>query len=333
MFYRQLILKNWKIGSTITCVRASTLAGRTTIEWVPHPELSAAHAAYVVATRTQCNDRKTEQLLVQPVTEVNNRLFASGVDVSQFWKQYLLQIMSNVSMENACGIALLSAGENEMQVEQTTKAIVNRLRDARLAFLSRYPKLSEQLELRARPLKERWETVGPGLLNQVGKQIWRDSPPDEWWTPHVTALMVQPMRGGDGGYDAASSRLWLEAMLTDVQPGVPEVLRVAWLVTSMAIDSYARETSNDLRLMLPWSLVSVPLVLNAGRELELVRAEKLPVSEAMELWHFGDAEIADTLSHWWMNQTDSTEPMPARLKQLDEMLPPRASRLSAEDAI
>lgn len=309
------------------------MAGRTTIEWVPHPELSAAHAAYVVATRTPCNDKKIEQLLVQPVTEVNNRLFASAVDVSQFWQHYLLQIMSDVSMEKACGFALLSAGENEMQVDQTTKAIVNRLGDARLAFLHRYPKLSEQLELRARPLKERWETFGPGLLNQVGKQIWRDNPPDEWWMKHVTAAMVQPMRGGDGGCDAASSRLWLEAVLTDVEPGVPEVLRVAWLVTSMAIDSYARETSNDLSLMLPWSLVSVPLVLNAGRELELVRGEQLPVSEAMQLWHFGDAEIAETVSQWWTNQTDSTAPMPARLKQLDEMLPPRVSGLSAEDAI
>ena len=317
----------------ITCVRAETLAGRTTIEWVPHPELSAAHAAYVVATRTPCNDKKIEQMLVQPVTEVNNRLFASAVDVSQFWQHYLLQIMSDVSMEKACGFALLSAGENEMQVDQTTKAIVNRLGDARLAFLNRFPKLSEQLELRARPLKERWETFGPGLLNQVGKQIWRDNPPDEWWMNHVTAAMVQPMRGGDGGCDAASSRIWLEAMLTDVEPGVPEVLRVAWLVTSMAIDSYARETSNDLRLMLPWSLVSVPLVLSAGRELELVRGEQLPVSEAMQLWHFGDAEIAETVSHWWMNQTDSTAPMPARLKQLDEMLPPRVSGLSAEDVI
>ena len=309
------------------------MAGRTTIEWVPHPELSAAHAAYVVATRTPCNDKKIERLLVQPVTEVNNRLFASAVDVSQFWQHYLLQIMSDVSMEKACGLALLSAGENELQVDQTTKAIVNRLGDARLAFLNRYPKLSEQLELRARPLKERWETFGPGLLNQVGKQIWIDNPPDEWWMTHVTAAMVLPMRGGDGGCDAARSRLWLEAMLTDVEPGVPEVLRVAWLVTSMAIDSYARETSDDLRLMLPWSLVSVPLVLNAGRELELVRGEQLPVSEAMQLWHFGDAEIAETVSHWWMNQTDSTAPMPARLKQLDEMLPPRVSRLSAEDAI
>lgn len=314
-------------------MKGDSLARKTKIQWVSHPELSAAHAAYLVATRVDCNDQKTEQLLIQPVTEVNNRLFASAVDVSRFWQQYLLQILSDVPMTQACGIALLSAGANEMQVDQTTKAIVNRLGDARLAFNNRYPKLVEQLDLRARPLRERWETYGPGLLNQVGKQIWGDGPPEEWWMPNVTALMVQPMRGGDGGCDTSGSRLWLEAMLTDVDQRVPEVLRVAWLVTSMAIDLYARETSGDLRLMRPWSLVSVPLVLSAARELELVRGDELPIREAMKLWHFGDDEVAEVVSQWWDGQADSTDPMPARLKRLDEMLPDRSTRVDVEDAV
>ncbi|MCH1440784.1 MAG: hypothetical protein L7W43_14070, partial [Rubripirellula sp.] len=275
------------------------MAGNTKIQWVAHPELSAAHAAYLVATRAPCNDPKTEQTLIQPVTEANNRLFSASVDVGQFWQQYLLQVLSDVPMEQACGVALLAAGANEMQVEQTSKAVANRLGDARLAFTNRYPKLAEQLDLRARPLRERWETYGPGLLNQVGKQIWGDRPPADWWMPQVTALMVQPMRGGDGGYDASGARLWLEAMLTDVDPRVPEVLRVAWLVTSMAIDNYARGTSGELSLMRPWSLVSVPLVLNAGRELELLRGEELPMNEAMKLWHFADEEVAATVSQWW----------------------------------
>ena len=308
----------------LTPVRDDSLAGNTKIQWVAHPELSAAHAAYLVATRAPCNDPKTEQTLIQPVTEANNRLFSASVDVGQFWQQYLLQVLSDVPMEQACGVALLAAGANEMQVEQTSKAVANRLGDARLAFTNRYPKLAEQLDLRARPLRERWETYGPGLLNQVGKQIWGDRPPADWWMPQVTALMVQPMRGGDGGYDASGARLWLEAMLTDVDPRVPEVLRVAWLVTSMAIDNYARGTSGELSLMRPWSLVSVPLVLNAGRELELLRGEELPMNEAMKLWHFADEEVVATVSQWWAVQADSTAPLPARLKRLDEMLPDRS---------
>ena len=290
------------------------------IQWVPHPELSAAHAAYVVATGARCIDDKAEQVLVQPVTELNNRLLASSIDVGQFWRQYLLEIMADAGMQQACETALLSAGGSELQVEQTSAAIVRRLADARIAFLGRYPKLAEQLDLRARPLRERWETYGPGLLREIGKQVWGDSPPDDWWSPQVTALTVQPIRGGDGGCDASQSRFWFEAMLTDVDPHVPEILRIVWLVTRIAIESHVRHSSDDLRLMMPWSLASVPLVLSSALTLELIHGDSLPISQAMELWKFGDGRTAETVSVWWDEQRQQSGPLPAKLRELKDRL-------------
>ena len=307
------------------------MAGSLRIQWVSHPELSAAHAAYVVATGAKCIDEKTEQVLIPPVTEANNRLLASSIDVSQFWRQYLIQIMSDVDMDQACELALLSAGGHEMQVEQTSKAIASRLADARVAFMRRFPKLAEQLELRARPLRERWDTYGPGLLGEIGKQVWGDSTPDDWWKPQVTALTVQPIRGGDGGCDASQSRLWFEAMLTDVDPRVPEVLRVAWLVSRIAIESHARQNTADLRMMMPWSLVSVPLVLSAASTLELIHVDTLPISKAMELWQFGDGRTAETLAQWWSDQHDDSGPLPAKLRQLGDRLEGNAGPESVAD--
>ena len=101
----------------------------------------------------------------------------------------------------------------------------------------------------------------------------------------------------------------------------------------MAIDNYARETSGDLRLMLPWSLVSVPLVLSAGKELELVRGDELPIREAMKVWHFADEGVAETVSRWWADQADSMDPMPARLKRLDQMLPERVTPVHVDDEV
>jgi hypothetical protein len=132
--------------------------------------------------------------------------------------------------------------------------------------------------------------------------------------------MVQPMRGGDGGYDLERSKLWMEAVLADVDPEVPEILRMVWLITRMAIEAYVRDKSTDQSLATPWSLVSVPLVLSAGRELELIRAEELPICRAMELWRFGDVAAAETLSQWWNLFQSSNQPLPAALKVLDQML-------------
>mgnify|MGYP001812900974 FL=1 len=289
------------------------------IRWVASVELSVAHAAFVVATAARCSDSKTEQLLVPPVTDINNRLLSASLDIGVFWEQYLMEVLRETDMQQACSIALMWSGCSEMQVETTSKAITSRLSDSRLAFLQRFPKLAEQLQLRAGPLRDRWETFGPGLLGQVGGKIWGE-PPNDWWPPTIDALMVQPMRGGDGGYDAERHRLWMEAVLTDVDSEVPEVLRMAWLITRIAIEEYIRQKSSDQSLATPWSLVSIPLVLAAGAELELIRSDPLPIRRAMELWQIGDDATAKTLSSWWEEFEQTSTPLPAALKVLKQRL-------------
>ncbi len=292
---------------------------RMNVRWVAQVELSAAHAAFIVATGARCTDSKTEQRLITGVTDINNRLLSASLDIGVFWEQYLLEIFRETEMQQACTVALMWSGCNEMQVDQTAKAITSRLSDARLGFLQRFPKLSEQLELRSKPLRERWETFGQGLLREVGRLIWGE-PPNDWWPSSATAMMVQPMRGGDGGYDVDRNKIWMEAVLTDVDATVPEVLRMVWLITRMAIDSHIREKSADQSLATAWSLVSVPLVLSAGQELELIRTKDLPIRRAMELWQFGDASAAEILTDWWQQFRRADQPLPAALRVLDQRL-------------
>lgn len=298
------------------------MAQKVNIRWSADVELSAAHAAYVVARGLPCTDPKTEQLLVGPVTEINNRLLSASIDVAAFWQRYVLETLNDSELSRACMLSLLTAGCSELQVEQTSKAVANRLGDARRAFFQRFPKLSQQLELRARPLRDRWDTFGPGLLREVERQVWASSPPDDWWPPRLSVALVQPVRGGDGGYDPDGAKIWIEAMLTDVDPKVPEVLRIAWLITRMAIEIHTRERSADQPLARPWTLVSVPLVLTAAANLELTSRDGLPVRRAMELWQKSDVDVAETLSEWWSHWTDAA--LPVALKELDQMLAARS---------
>jgi hypothetical protein len=295
------------------------VAQRVNLRWVAAPELSAAHATYVVATGAPCIDQRIEQLLLGSVTDINNRLVTASIDMAQFWKEYFNQVVAQTEMGEACTRALMTAGCSELQVEQTAKAITRRLGDARQAFQKKFPKLAEQLELRAKPLHDRWDTVGPGLLREVERQIWANSPPPGWWPPRVNLWMVQPIRGGDGGFDSDDTSLWMEAMLTDVDPRVPEVLRIVWLMTRLAIDQHTRNKSGESALSLPWSLVSVPIVLTAGAELELFGG-RLPIRAAMELWRFGDAGTAKILEIWWDQHTREPAPLPVALKLLQRAI-------------
>lgn len=307
-----------------------SVARKVNIRWTADVEMSAAHAAYVVARGLPCVDQKMEQLMIGPVTEINSRLLASSIDVAAFWQRYLSETLDEVETAQACMLSLLSAGCSELQVEQTGKAVSNRLSDARRAFLRRFPKLGQQLELRAKPLRDRWQTYGPGLLREVERQIWQNSPPGDWWAPRLSVCLVQPVLGGDGGYDANSAKIWIEAMLTDVDPAVPEVLRVAWLITRMAIETHTRERSSDQSLARPWALASVPLVLTAAAELELISPGPPPVQRAMQLWQRSDVGAADVLSDWWSrsNEADTANtPLPLALKQLDQALAASAQEI------
>ncbi len=298
------------------------MAAPVTVRWVTHPELSIVHAAYTVATGARCVDPKTEQLLVKPVTGINTRLISSSIDVGEFWHRYRSEFVDHDGGNRACSSALLAAGCSELQIEQTSKAISSLLSECRLSVDRRFPKLSEQLELRARPLKERWGMAGPGLLRDVQQQIWKDSPPEDWWPTRIDGLLVQPMRGGDGGFESASQRFWIEAMLTDVDRSVPEVLRVAWLITRLAMDAHLRGKAADRSLSRAWSLASVPLLLSAGVRLDLIDAPSLPISAAIDLWNMGDSSVSSKLEFWWQSIQGTETPLPVCVSELDRMFQP-----------
>ncbi len=297
------------------------MAGKLSIRWRGDTQLSAIHAAYVVATDAVCSDRKTQQALVAPATEINNRLLSASVDVASFWRRLFAEYAFDSASDRAVEIALISAGGSELQLEQTAAAISNRLGECRLAFHSRFPKLADQLELRLVPLKQRWDEVGSELLSAIADQIWEDRPPADWWPARVTGVAVQPMRGGDGDYDSDAVKFWIEALLSDADPDVPEVLRVAWLLTQLALQIQMREKSSETVSGMPWTLGSVPIVLSASIDAGIIPGgNDRQIEATLQLWRLGDWSTARTLHTWWQQWQKNKSPMPVAVKALDKML-------------
>ncbi len=293
---------------------------RTSVTWRVASDLSAAHAAHVVATDGPCIDVKLEALLVDDVTQINTRLVSESIDVSRFWSHYLHQIAAQRTIEFACTDALASASENQWNLDQTSKAISRRLINARDVFARKFPRVEDQLELRGQPLRARWDTFGIGLLQQVDQLIWQGGSSKNWWPPRVEGLLVQPVSGGAGSHDCDGKRFWMEAVLTDIDPTVSEVLRIAFLITSIAIDGYTKSVTENTRIQNLWSFASVPIVLEAAAELEMIRSERLPVAEAMRLWDLGTTEIAERVSVWWPLNSPSKEPLAMTIPRLAEKL-------------
>lgn len=295
-------------------------SGRVNVLWKVSSELSAAHAARIVASGAKCTDPQTESLLVEPVAQINTRLINDSIDIAEFWRSYLSEVAAGNSIDRASATSLIQAGCNELQLDSTSGAVAKQLAEAKSLFNGRFPKLQEQLGLRGRPLRDRWDTFGPGCLREIERLVWRSSPPGDWWPPRVTGFLVQPIRGGDGDWDGPGGRFWMEAMLTDADPIVPEVLRVAWLVCSVAIENHCRSRSGETNLMSAWKLASVPIALQAGRAVELVAADSLPIDRAMAQWHVASESVADVLSQWWNDWQSSQTALPVALRQLSQQL-------------
>ncbi|MEM6470613.1 MAG: hypothetical protein AAF802_13735 [Planctomycetota bacterium] len=311
------------------------MARSSKVHFRPAPELSLIHAAFVVATGGLCSDERLESSLRGPTSEINTRLLSSMADTQLFWSHLFASVAAGQTPRDCCAAAFIAAGGSELQAEQSAAGLASLLDDCRITFNGRFPKLADQLKLRSGPLRDRWQTFGPGLLIQTAGRIWGSKPPEEWWPEDVNCLLLQPLRGGDGGFDSGGQRVWMEAVLTDVDPQVSEVLRLAYWVTQVAVGRHLDSTLGRVedgshpedfgsgthrRTTLPWRLGCVPLVLEAARELEVLSARELPIEAALRLWRLGDAKTAALVSDWWQTWRGLEDPIPVALKALEVIL-------------
>jgi hypothetical protein len=118
----------------------------------------------------------------------------------------------------------------------------------------------------------------------------------------------------------------LEAVLTHVDPRLPETLRIAWLLSQLDLDRPVySEGINAHRLRGVAGLAMLPVVLDAGRELELCHFSAELITRAIELWHADTLQVpVDTTSAivatWWETYQAARPPWKIALHGLDQML-------------
>lgn len=273
------------------------------------PELSLYHALRVTAAGQVSIDNKLESLLTPSVVAMNERLELVELDVAKFWEALFLSSCGDEPQR--CEQSLLQAGCSELGIDSLMPALLGRLADARQAMRERFPKLKEQLPLRAGPLRELWESCGRGLLKSIGRQTL-----DKLIPPRTTLHLLQPIRGGDGGLLEEADSCWMEAVLTHPDPAIPETLRLAWLITCRG---WAKEENQEARALgHATALALIPYVLRSGEELGLCSSSERTIAAAAQLWRL--ETDADVLVRWWEEMQQNQLPLPVAIRALDKML-------------
>lgn len=289
----------------------------TKIKWIPNAPGSVLYATAVVAQNQFVADAVIDQLLIGPVSDINSQLGMADLDLARFWNRLVASGFESGEDAARCEQALLEAECSPLSADTLARNIAGKLTDIRLAFAERFPKLAEQLPLRARPLQDAWNERGPGLLRAIGRQAH-----DSLLPARANVHLVGPVRGGGGDVDPPRQNAWIEALLTNNDPTLPEVLRVAWLLARLGLGrDRANRMIDQQHLPTVAALALVPIVLHAGQELELVAPGPLPIPAALERWQqtSGPATVA-IVQDWWQQWTPAEMPFPVAIKALDKML-------------
>lgn len=302
----------------------------TRIRWEIGDKLSPLHATRCWAAGAAGIDSALMTKISEPLGELTKRLAAAELDLETFWSRLIAASASGASDLEACRTALMAAGIGELGLDACASAILTCLADTRLAYQERFPKSTQQLSLRARPIREQWDGYGAGLLRRIAKKTHESFIPKT-----AVCVLLSPYRGGDGDCDPATSTLWIEAVLTNSVPSVPEVLRLTWLLTrigmgAMVLPTQATEENEDPeRASMVVALAGLPVVLDAACYLEMTPSPTVTgdlINSAMQTW-FGPMEPAmvEILDKWWSQSEELKPPFPVALKALDRMLPGKPS--------
>lgn len=295
--------------------------------WKASESASGLYAATCISGGLPVADARLAEAFVPALDFALAEFVACGVPAD-----LLLPIMTGLAahgVEDNRQLVELSfarlIGEKSL-VPASASRLATALGGLKAAFLSAFHQtcadesrpLVDELLLRGRPLLEQWEARGPGLLLQIVR-----STEEKVAAEAAEVTLVYPLVGGNGFAHRAVNTVSFEAVLANPVERLPEVLRLAWLLSQLNLDlpMYSENIAAEHRdSVAQWAMV--PPVLAAAEHVELAQLSQETVAEAIEAWRLPEAsdDQAEILLHWWATYQEGSTSWAVALAALERML-------------
>jgi len=215
------------------------------LQWTASTAASLLHMASMWCQGAEIVDARIRAVLETSIAPIRDRLTSEG---DALWSQCFATLATDSNTLRWLAPPLL---DPFLELGQAIESVL--------------PDFDQQVASRQRPLRDAWESRGPGILSVLAKRGICASP-----QAHV--VLVQPVVGGYGRV-IASGQLIMEAMLVNSIPRLPEVVRLAWLVAQTNMDN---KTELD-------RLALITAVVEAAAEVELVQPDEA-IQLALKHW-------------------------------------------------
>lgn len=215
------------------------------LRWIAAPPTSLAHAAAMQARGLTLVDTELAQRLAPLIAATDAELQTAQIDRNLFW----------------ANLVPASAGVAPFLAPDIARRLLEELSGSDASITS------DELLLRAGPLRDAWEARGPGLWRSLCNFAREPLP-----SPMANVVLVRPALGGGGAAFPAASAVSFEAMLANPQRELPEIVRLAWLFAQVELGCDA-------------ALALIPPLLAAAEDVELARCDLPTMATAMRAWH------------------------------------------------
>jgi hypothetical protein len=298
------------------------------LRWVVSVSASCFHAVAALDVGRSLVEPKLATALAPGVAALGALFDAGGLTRQRFFR-HLVPLSAGIENNRELVTVAWRKAMGFSPEEVTTSHLNAALAGLKLGFQGELPGLLDQLELRAAPLVEQWEARGPGLLTSVGRLTEADLVVEQ-----ADVILVYPALGGGGEAHLPYNSVRIEAVLANPHVQLPEVVRLAWLVSQLSLDlpKYSEKIDRS-RLARVAALAMIPPVLAAAEQVELARDDEATLRLALAVWDIPSGPtdtvgqpttdidgLAGTLDTWWRTFTDAPAPFPVALAALDQML-------------
>ncbi|MFO7905469.1 MAG: hypothetical protein R6U98_22590 [Pirellulaceae bacterium] len=288
------------------------------IEWRVGFQASCLHAAEAIAHGRLITDMTMAEAVAPPARTLRQTITTAGLPRALFWRNLvgLAGITDGVSslVERAVR-KTVGASRAEKTIGEITGAVAS----VEAAVHRALPTLKDELSPRLPPMRRRWQTDGPPLLQRIAR--WTDP---QLIAPRAQVTLAWPSLGGGGSAHLLYNNVLIEAVSIDPVVELPETLRLAWLLSQWNLDlPRFSETIHGTRLPHVAELAMIPIVLKVGEEVDMPRLDPETIKLALTSWNLmtpPDIDPVEILWRWWNTYNETRPRWDVAFTALDRMI-------------
>ena len=235
------------------------------LNWQVHETATTVHVAAAIARGLPLSDPRIADAVATPMKALPDAILQFGMSDEVAWDSLCMHACRYADAAQLVSVALPVSEQHQGQRQQ--EQFIRLINEVGAGIRQVLPELRDELRHRIRPLREQWDARGRGFLRSLSSGTDR-----RLVLPVANVVVVYPILCGDGAIAPEHAAVQIEALLTNTVPGLPEVVRLGWLIGQLAchrlLQTIEAPACQPRRVI---ELAMVPATLAAAENVETQR--------------------------------------------------------------